>query len=205
MRAVACGRGRAEDNHVRVAAERVRSDGGCPPPLDNRAPEHQANQVRACPPRPQALPPRRDLDFSRRIWKVNEDTRISSQESCWPPSPAPTWGTIEPRSSPRSRSPRGHASHRHVPRGTSGKAWPPRGGPSSHARRRAPAAHVGTRSGRARSPAYRRSPRTRSATRAAWTTTSSRVRELPAACLAVTTSSARSCAAWPRPASRSSP
>jgi hypothetical protein len=92
MRAVACGRGRAEDNHAHLASERVRSDGGCPPPLDNRAPEHPANPVRACPPRPQALPPRRDLVFSRRISKAYGDTRISSQESCGSPSRYPRRG-----------------------------------------------------------------------------------------------------------------
>ncbi len=98
-REVACGCGRAEDNHARAAPERVRSGGGCPPPLDNRAPERQANHVRACPPHPQALPPLRDL-VSRGGSRTPTRVRISSQERCRPPRPAPRGRAIHPKVPP---------------------------------------------------------------------------------------------------------
>ena len=54
----ACRRRRAMDNHMNVVSDRVPTGGGCPQPLDNRASAHQ-EPMRGCPPRPQALPPKR--------------------------------------------------------------------------------------------------------------------------------------------------
>ena len=47
----ACGRGRAEDNHMHAGCEHQPSGGDCPPPLTNRASVNLAIAVRDCSPR----------------------------------------------------------------------------------------------------------------------------------------------------------
>ena len=118
-REVACGRGWAEDNHADVAPERVRSGGGCPPPLDNRATRTSGQRGARLPTAPTGpTSTMRDLVFLKRIPNRHEDARISSPGDAELSRPVVMWRGSQRRSAARRLRPREHGATANVPAGT---------------------------------------------------------------------------------------